>query len=657
MILMNKLVSFCFFVAFFCLTVIDLHSQNKIPFGEINYGDLQNIPYKPDPGADALILSDKGIAALGYDGDNFFVELVRDVKIRIVNSNGFDFANIELLFSPKDDIHGYRASTFNLRDGEKIETIIPRKSFIIDKISDSRKVLKFNFPDVHEGSVLEYSYTVRLKDYAVYSLVPWAFQSNIPVIRSSISVAYPEYFTFKNIISGSANSVYNNSTTSETYFFRERVTVNIKSWYVQDMPAFRDEPYTKGRRDNLTRIEFELANVNIPGITSEEITPTYATLTKTLLERNDFGVALTKTGFLKEKVQELTVGLTDNLSKLRRIHGFVSENILWDGEEDYTASAPLNKVYRKEKGNSADINLLLIGMLRAANIKADPVILSTRSHGSINEYSAIMRQFNYVVAYVYADDNFYLVDATDPLRPFDVLPFDCLNGKGRLISEYDSKFIELKNHEKVASFASISMLLDDRGNMKGEMKTRYADLNAYSIRKLVMLEGQDGYLDLIKAATEMEVTGFSLKNHEVRDSDIIETVGINIRNWAQVAGNRLLLNPFLSSVAEENSFYQETRNFPIDFGAPMEEKIIIDLMIPDGFTITEIPGDIAFSLGRGDGRYEFTCKKNGNMILINSLLKIDRTQYQPSEYLMIQDFYSKILKKQAELVVIKKNLL
>ena len=652
---MKRFLSASFFIVFLSFTFINLQAQNKIPFGDITYGDLVNKLYKPDLGADAIILSDKGIATLNYSGEGFFVELVRDVKIRIVNSNGFDYANVELPFSGDDDIYSYRASTFNLKDGEKTETIIPKKSFITDYSTRSRKVLRFSFPDVHEGSVLEYAYTVRLRDYAVNILVPWEFQSDIPVVSSSLTVAYPEYFTYKNIISGSAQLVQSRAEIKEDYFLRERVNVSIVTWAVQDMPAFRDEPFIKSRKEHLTKIDFELASVNLPSF-SEEVTPTYETLTKKLLERSDFGKALLKTGFLKQKALELTRGLTDDLPKLKKIHEFISEKILWNGVEDYTASAPLSSVYKKEKGNSADINFILIGMLRAANIKADPVILSTRSNGSINQYSAMLQQFNYVVAYVYADDNFYLVDATDPLRPYFILPFDCLNDAGRLIHEYDSKFIDLKNNEKNALSSTVSLRIDDKGNLAGELKTRFSDYNAYDVRKLVKLEGEDGYLDLMKtAATEIEISGFRLEHLEQRDSDVVETVQIYIKNGTQVAGDRLLFNPFLSPVAEKNTFYQETRNFPIDFGAPVEERLVLNLEIPEGFSVIEKPVDAIFRLGQGDGRYEFTCGSDGNKLVINSLLKIDKTLFPASEYSVIQDFYSKVLKKQAEMIVLKKN--
>jgi hypothetical protein len=108
-------------------------------------------------------------------------------------------------------------------------------------------------------------------------------------------------------------------------------------------------------------------------------------------------------------------------------------------------------------------------------------------------------------------------------------------------------------------------------------------------------------------------------------------------------------------VAEKNIFNQETRNFPIDFGAPVEEKLMLEIEIPDGYSVVEKPSDVTYDLGKSDGRYKFTCTNNGNKIMINSLLQIDRTSFPAAEYKLIQDFYSKILEKQAELIVIKKN--
>lgn len=632
-----------------------LYSQNKLPFGNIKTDDLRNLPYKPDPGADAIVLSDDGIASLNYNGESFYVELVRDVKIRIVNSNGYDYANVELPFSSDDNILKYKASTFNLKDDEKIETAIPKKSFIIDN-SSFRKVLKFNFPDVHEGSVIEYSYTVQLRDYAVNRLYPWKFQRDIPVVKSSYAVLYPDYFVYKSLISGASKSVFTESSSTDQSFFGKVMKVNIFSWSVIDMPAYKDEPYTKSRKDNLTGVSFELASVNLPGSSFEEITPTYESLAKKLLEREDFGKALTKSAPFKSTVEELTSRITNDLDKLRKIHQFVSDKIYWNGVDDFTASEPLSTVFRKGIGNSADINLILIAMLRLAGIKADPVILSTRSNGSLNKFSAMLQQFNYVIARVRIADDYYLVDATDPMRPFNVLPFECLNGSGRQIDKYENIFVDLRNNEKDASRINVNLKIDDDLQISGNIEDRYSEISAFNYRKLIKQEGEEGYLDILKEnASEIEIVDFSLKNYDQRDSDLVEKMNIKIENGLQIAGDRILFNPSLSFLAEDNPFEDETRSFTIDFGAPRIKQLTMSINIPSGYSVAEMPDNLVISLGKSDGKYQFSCEKINNVIHIKNFIQIDNTEFQPSQYLAVQDFYSKILKKQAELIVFRKD--
>jgi transglutaminase-like putative cysteine protease len=632
----------------------NIYSQNKLPFGNIKIDDLRNITYKPDPGADAIVLSDMGIAAFGYDRENFFIEFVRDVKIRIVNSKGFKYANVELSFSPGDDLMSYKASTFNLKNGEKTEVPIGKKSFYRD-YSSLRRTLRFTFPEVHEGSVIEYSYTVRLNSNSVYRLVPWKFQTGIPVVSSSITVAYPEYFLYKSIVNGSAQLVSSSASTKDISFLGRNVIMHTISWFTSNMPAFVPEPFIKSRDESLTGITFELSKVDLPGF-SQEVTPSYQTLTTKLLERDDFGKALAKSSFLKKKVEEITTGSVSDIDKVKKIHRYIADNFTWNGEEDYTASGSLSKVYRTRRGNSADINMLLISAFRLAGLRAEPVILSTRSNGSINQYSAIMQQFNYLIARVNAGGDYYLVDATDPVRPFNVLPFECLNGSGRVIDNYVSEFVDLSNKEKEDTRISADLILDDKGSLTGKIVSRYSSLSAADLRKSIRLQGEEGYIeDMKNGSSEIDITDLDFQNIAAMDSDIVQTTQIKLEKACQPAGEKYLFGPFLSIFSSENPFSQEKRLFPLDFGSPINRLAIINIKIPEGYSIVELPGDINYNLGKSDGKFEFSCSKKGNVLQIRSSVTFDKFAFPPSQYQAILDFYSMIIKKESELIVFRKN--
>ncbi|HEX2976394.1 MAG TPA: hypothetical protein VHO68_10690, partial [Bacteroidales bacterium] len=309
-----------------------------------------------------------------------------------------------------------------------------------------------------------------------------------------------------------------------------------------------------------------------------------------------------------------------------------------------------------KRGNSADINLLLVAALRIAGLRAEPVILSTRSNGSINQFSAIMQQFNYVIARVMADDNYYLVDATDPERPFDVLPFECLNGSGRIIDNYVSEFVDLKNNEKEYTKVNAELVLDDKGCLTGNIVSRYSSLSAADLRKSIKLEGEEGYSEeLLNGSSEVDITDLIIKNLAAQDSDIVRTVKVRLENVCQPAGDKILFAPFLSFVSSKNPFSQEKRLFPIDFGSPVKSMVVINVKIPEGYSVVELPADIIFNLGKSDGKFEFSCSKNGNVLQIRRYMSLDKFAFPPSQYPAIQDFYSMIIKKESELIVFRKN--
>jgi hypothetical protein len=650
---MTKYICIAFTTVFFSFLTNNASAQFKLPFGKVTVADLSNKPYKPDPGADAIVLSETGVASLQYQ-EGFYVDFEKNVKIRIVNSNGYDYANIEIPFDIDDKMDSYKASTFNLRNGEKIETEIPKNSFILEKTSKSYNTLKFNFPDVHEGSVIEYSYKMRLFNGAIAGLVSWQFQHGIPVESSSLTVTYPDAFVYKSLISGSSKDVQTDFSKSKTNFFGEYVSASVNTWLSANVPAFRREPYILSEKEHLTKVTFELARVDFPNITLNDISPTYERLNTKLLDREDFGTAI-NTNF-KSLASQISSGSSDELAKLKKIHAYVSTKVLWNGIEDFTANYALRNILNKEKGSSADINLILIAILRSAGLKADPVILCTRSNGSLNQNSAMLQQFNYVVAEVSADGKDYLVDATDPIRPFNLLPFECLNGTGRLISTTNSRFIELKNGEKNSRAYVFTLSLDKNGDIIGNFKNTLSDYPAFDVRKLVVLESEEGYLDMVRSKSpDVEFSNFRIIGLKDQSSDLKIESDIKIIKGAQLAGNRMIVKQVIPAEDSKNPFYSEERKFPVNFGCPVSQIYSLTLSIPEGYVVAEKPADATFIAGNDWGKFAYSCIANGNEVKINYAFDISKTLFEPSDYTQLRSFYAKAYHKMDELIILEKN--
>jgi hypothetical protein len=124
---------------------------------------------------------------------------------------------------------------------------------------------------------------------------------------------------------------------------------------------------------------------------------------------------------------------------------------------------------------------------------------------------------------------------------------------------------------------------------------------------------------------------------------------------AAVAGDRLYLNPLLTEGETSNPFKQLTRQFPIDFGVPIDETFTATYTLPAGFTVEELPKPLALGLPNNGGRFTYQIQQKGNQLDVVSRITIRKPVYPANEYPFLKEFYDKILLKHGEKVVLKKE--
>ncbi len=643
---------FFILMAAICLP-LTLSSQIKeITFGDIPKEDLEMDIYEPDPGADAVMLENYGKLTMSdLSGVSVIVE--RHTRIKIINSDGYDYADFVYYYPQWEKVTSVKAATYNLENGEMVTTNLEKKNIYYDKSGGYINSVRFTLPNVRVGSVLEIKYTIDTDDY--FSLKPWQIQYDIPVRRGKFSAEIPGIFEYKVIAKGDFKKVRFNRDDRTMNFGSFRGPGRVAIWNYSDIPAYREEPYSTGSSDFITSLDFELSKIDLPGYIYEDISPSYANLSKKLLEKDDFGGTLKNTYFLTKKASELTKEAVLQTDKLRIIHKYVSQNILWNSRNDYTSSDPLRKIFVKEKGNSADVNFILIAMLNQVGIKADPVIMSTRENGYLNTIFATLQQFDYVVARVEADGKVYLVDATDDLRPFNQLPFECLNGQGWVVNEYNSSWIKLRNNESKKSMIAMNLHIAEDGVISGSTKNQYSGYDAYNIRKFIKLQGEDGYIEAMRYSQgNWEMNNFSWESLDSLENSVEESFDLAIYDEVCKYDTKLSFSPILAGRSDSNPFYSEERISPVDFGCPNEDTFFARIVIPEGYVVEEMPVSVKFSLPDKGGTYEYNIVNEDNVIIVTSKVSISTTYFDPSTYDSLRDFYQRVMQKEGEQVVLKK---
>jgi hypothetical protein len=503
--------------------------------------------------------------------------------------------------------------------------------------------------------VIEYKYTLESPD--IFTLYTMEFQQDIPVRRCRFQVEFPGYFEYKFLTGGDLTRVRYVSGQRRVYFGNSTVEGFIGTWTGNEIPAYREEPFSTGSDDYYARIGFELSKISVPGYYFEDVSPTYSRLSEKLLERDDFGGYIDKAGIVRKKAMELKSAGGSETEILRRIYSWVTGYMMWTGYPDYTASGGMTKVYNDARGSSADINLMLLAMLRYAGIQADPVIMSTREHGLLNPFFALQRRFNHVVVKATADGKDHLIDATDPHRPFNQLPIECLNGQGWVVSSFGGNWVNLNNGEHFGESVTLDMTLDDAGNMTGTALNVYESYDAWMVRKFCSLQGTDTYRDFFQDAnSNWRISALELENLETLEEPVTERIKLTIRNAADAGSGIMYLNPILAGRMESNDFYADERISVIDLACPDLRKYNCTIMIPDGWKVAELPQQVMIQMDGGGASFAYNITAEGRKITLTSEIIVSTVTYLPERYSSIRKFYSDIIRKQAEVIVLKKEI-
>src|SRR5690606_15875897 len=144
-----------------------------------------------------------------------------------------------------------------------------KKSVFKDKIDKNRVIRKFTLPDVKEGSIIEYQYTVK-SDF-LFNLQPWAFQGEYPILWSEYTAEIPDFIHYvfltqgylthfikdrKDGISHFSISVVGSATATERYNFSSNVATH--RWVMKDVPVLKEESFTSSLENHISKISFQL---------------------------------------------------------------------------------------------------------------------------------------------------------------------------------------------------------------------------------------------------------------------------------------------------------------------------------------------------------------------------------------------------------------
>lgn len=651
---------------FVCSTLFSLSvfaQDAPIKFGKIDIADLQMKVYPKDTAAEAVVLADYGESYHQYNSTvGLQMIYFRHRRIKILKKAGYDWATHAILTTHartggKEYITDLKGATYNLVDGKIVTEKLSKESIFDEKVSEYQAQRKISLPNVKEGSIIEYSYRIT-SDFDT-EIKTWEFQKSIPTVWSEYRVMIPSFYKFQ-VISQGYEPFAISEKKEENINFGPNVAPEAGDkfrWVMKDIPALKEEPFMTTIDDYRSQIEFEIAAYTPQGGIHKYFSLTWNDFSTTLNGYDNFGVQLKRGGFLKDVATTIKATAKDTLSKVQAAYDYISKNMTWNGNTSFFASSNLKKALETKTGNSADINLMLVVLLRELDIQADPVVLSTRDNGRVLDNYVLERKFNYVIAHTVVDGKSLLLDATEPLLKLGVLPIRCLNENGRLIQGNSGNWVALNSKEKMAKTLILDMKINPEGQLQGNVSVAFLGYYGQDYRQRIKKETKDKFIENFKKShPQWEITKTTIEGYEDISVPLVTKFETAINEKSNVAGDRIYLSPMVGEGEDKNPFTAVERKFPVDFGTLIEENFVATYIIPEGYAVEEMPKGVKVSLPDDGGRFTFVVgTQDENKIVISSKISLKKTAYLAEEYEALRKFYDQIVQKHAEQIVLKKK--
>jgi hypothetical protein len=648
-------------------------SQEKslVKFGKISADDFKNTVYSIDSNAAAVVIADIGSSDIVTSGSWFQLEFKRFKRVHILKKEGYDNANFQILFFTSggkvEPLENLKAVTYNLENGKVVESKLNiKESVFTDMLNKNVIVKKFTFPNVKEGSIIELEY--KTVTSSLVKLQPWEFQGEYPVLWSEYNITIPEFFYYLFFPQGNQNYYIRKKKETSKGFILDltaiyltptktafSAAINEHRWVMKDVPGLKREPFTATLSNHISKIEFVLSAYRFP-LQDRNLMLEWKDITGSLLKNEDFGQQYTKdNSWLNDEVSSIVKGLEENMDKAKALFNYIRDNFKCVNYNQAYPASTLKEILKNKNGGVASINLLLIAMLRKTGINAEPVLLSTKSHGYPPVIYPDITKFNYLICQALIDGKKYYLDASRPQLGFGWLEWECYNGHVRIINETASGTDLLSDSLVERKITSINISNDENGNFTGYAKQTPGYYESYKIRKTISEKGKEEFFKELQneSGTAVHIINPVIDSLTQYDEQIQLNFDIKMDNDRE---DIIYMNPMLGEGYLENPFKSANRLYPVEMPFTIDETFILKMEIPKGYQLEELPKPAKMNYDEsGKSFFEYLIAENGGSISLRSRLKMNRTFFAPEEYAILREFYAFIVKKHSEQIVFKRK--
>lgn len=616
-----------FILIIFCsVNSVFLTAQKKefLQTPKFNEADLSKQKSLIDENAPAEIIYRSCYFRIDTEKNRMYKTYVYRVKI-YDKDKAEDWLNLEIPLykggSDEEILLKLKAATYNLENGKAVSTAVDKSSKYKSKESKNITINKFAFPNVKNGSILDYEYQVESPYY--FSIPEVLIETSTPSVYTEYVLDSPINISFNLNYTGSLNAKYR--SIEEKYIYGS----NHKTYRFgyENLKGFTSEKFVRNDRNYRTKINAEVNSTNFGVL--KLYSSSWEQIKDRLYENEFFGGELKKSKLAKELIPASISTLKNDIEKANAIFKYVQKQFKWNNEFGIYSDEGFKNLVKTKTGNAAEINLFLVAMMREANIKADPVLISTVNNGLINLGSPNVSNMNFVIVAIKTTDGYHLYDAASKQSSMDELPPRDWNSFGILVNKEKVQQLDMNNSKPSFTHLTVEAEINEDGTVSG----KYFDRDTGTFAMLAK-DNFDDNADLYKKQYK---DNFAL-NFENIDSKVIDngdfesTMSFASENLVDKIGKKIIINPLLFLNKNSNEFDQsEIRKFNIDFISPYTKIKKATIKIPEGYDIENLPKEKKIVTDDKEIEYSYLVVKKDRILEIISSTTVKSSEY-PKEY-------------------------
>jgi hypothetical protein len=594
------------------------------------------------------VLQEKGkelaTVEIPYEHTNF---KITDIKARTIHSDG---TVIPLVGKPEDLL----VAKTSTREGEHLQV--------------NRKV--FTLPNFEVGSILEYKYQIEYGE-GFSSSPHWEIQRPYFVHK-----AHYEFTPAKQFLAGSTNV-----TTSYLQDEHARVLNTIIWWPrlpqgvavikdaignfsvdVTDVPATPDEEWIPP----IESIQYKVFFYYKAASTAQNFW-----IDEAKLWSKDVDHFAEPSRSIKEAVAGIISPADSDIDKAKKLYKAVQalDNTDYSRKKTESEMKQLKlktakhaeDTWAQKSGNSEDIAMLYLAMLRAAGLTAYATKVVDREQGNFDPTYLSLSQLDDTVVVLSTGGKEFALDPGEKMCPFQIVNWRHSSAGGLTQSDTGVKAVttgaQQYSNNKTIRVGDVT--LDAQGALTGSFRIFMTGQAALYWRQKAITNDEtevkkqfDKSLEsLVPEGVEAHIDHFT----GLDDPDANLIAFVNAKGSLGAATSKRLILPafFFETRGTQPFVAQEKRTQPVDmrYGDMITDQVTYHL--PDGFTVEGAPQDNKIDW---TGHANLTVKSAsapGKITIARQLVRVF-TFVKPEEYQDLRGFYQKVsASDQAQLVLTK----